>query len=312
MKSLSAARAHPADEAGRALGFALALAGAVLFSAKAVVVKLTYRYGIDAVTLIAFRMLFALPFFAAIAWVQARKAASGHVPALTWRERLQVAGLGLLGYYLSSFLDFLGLQTISAGLERLILFLSPTMVLLITALWLRRPIVGRQWLALALSYLGVVLVFARDVSFGGPAVVLGSAYVLASALTYALYLVFSGELLKRVGATRLVAYAMTSSCVACLVQFLVVHPPAMLVQPLGVYGLSAFHAVFNTVLPVFMVMWAVDRIGAPLAAQLGMIGPVSVLFIANVALDEPITAWQLGGTALVLTGVFILSGVRKG
>lgn len=310
MKSPPAAGAQPAD-AARALGFLLALAGAVLFSAKAVVAKLTYRYGIDAVTLIAFRMLFALPFFAAIAWVQARRAAAEPGAALTWGERLKICGLGLLGYYVSSFLDFLGLQTISAGLERLILFLAPSMVLLISAVWLRRPIAGRQWVALGLSYLGVVLVFARDVSFGGPAVALGSTYVLGAALTYALYLIFSGELVKRVGATRLVAYAMTASCIACLVQFFLVHPPSMLVQPAGVYGLSAFHAVIHTVLPVFMVMWAIDRIGAPLAAQLGMIGPVSVLFIAHVVLGEPITVWQLGGTALVLTGVFILSGVRK-
>jgi len=311
MKSLVATGGQPAD-ARRALGFVLALAGAILFSAKAVVAKLTYEYGIDAVTLIAFRMLFALPFFAVIAWVQSRRAARRESAVLSWRERLQVVALGLTGYYLSSFLDFLGLQTISAGLERLILFLSPSMVLLISAFWLRRPIVARQWVALVLSYLGVVLVFAHDVSFGGSSVILGSAYVLGSALTYALYLIFSGELLKRIGATRLVAYAMTVSCVACLLQFFLIHPPSMLLQPAGVYGLSVFHAVFNTVLPVFMVMWAVDRVGAPLAAQLGMIGPVSVLFLAYVFLGEPITAWQLAGTALVLAGVFILSGVRKG
>jgi len=312
MKSLPLAGTQPADTA-RAAGFLLALAGAILFSAKAVVAKLTYRYGIDAVALIAFRMLFALPFFAAVAWFQARRAARLSLPALSWRERLQVAALGLTGYYLSSFLDFIGLQTISAGLERLILFLSPSMVLLISALWLHRPIVGRQWVALALSYMGVVLVFAHDVSFGGSEVAVGAAYVLASAFSYALYLIFSGELIKRVGATRLVAYAMTAASLACLAQFFVVHPPSMLLsQPSGVYGLSAINAVFNTVLPVFMVMWAVDRIGAPLTAQLGMIGPVSVLFLAYLALGEPITVWQLGGTALVLAGVFILSGVRKG
>jgi len=296
----------------RLAGFALALAGAILFSAKAVIAKLTYRHGIDAVTLIALRMLFAMPVFAVVGGLQAAAAWRGDIARLSWRERGQIVGLGLLGYYLSSFLDFLGLLYINAGLERLILFLSPTMVLLISAFWLKRPIARRQWVALVLSYLGVVLVFIQDVSLAGTAVLLGSAYVFASAATYAVYLIASGELIARVGATRLVAYAMLVSCAACLVQYALVHGLATLAT-LGsaVYGLSVIHALFNTALPVFMIMWAVDRIGAPLASQLGMIGPVSLLFLAWWWLDEAITGWQLGGTALCLVGVFVLGGVRR-
>jgi len=293
-------------------GFLLAGLGAILFSGKAVVVKLTYRYGIDAVTLIAFRMLFSMPFFAAVGWWQARRAARGEIPVLTWRERLQICVLGLLGYYLSSFLDFLGLRYVTAGLERLILFLSPSMVVLLSALWFKRPVTRRQWGAMVLSYLGVVLVFAHDLDqAGGADVLAGSLFVFGSALSYAVYLICSGELVKRVGATRLVAYAMLVSCIACLIQFFVVHPPAMLVQPDGVYGYSLIHATLNTVLPVFMLMWGVALIGAPTAALLGMLGPVSVLFLAAWILDEPITLWQLAGTALVLAGVFVLSGGRR-
>ncbi|ARP90170.1 EamA family transporter [Bordetella genomosp. 9] len=293
----------------RAVGFLLAALGAILFSGKAIVVKFTYAYGVDAVTLIAFRMLFSLPFFAVIGWLQARRARRGEIPVLTGRERIKVVLLGLIGYYLSSFLDFLGLRYISVGLERLILFLSPTLVLLITAFWLKRPIASRQWLALLLSYAGVVLVFAHDMAqTGHDAVLLGSAFVFASALTYALYLIGSGELVKRVGSTRLTAYAMSVSSIACLIQFFLVHPASTLVQPAGFYGLSFIHATLNTVLPVFMIMGAVSRIGPPLAAQLGMLGPVSVLFLAFWFLGEPITAWQLAGTALVLAGVFVLSG----
>ncbi len=311
---MTSTNAHPAPSnfSNRAIGFTLAAMGAILFSGKAIVVKFTYEYGVDAVTLIAFRMLFSLPFFAVIALDQARRARLGKLPVLTVGERCRVVGLGLLGYYLSSFLDFLGLRYISVGLERLILFLSPTLVLLITAFWLKRPIERRQWIALALSYAGVVLVFAHDLSrSSGDAVWLGAGFVFASALTYALYLIGSGELVKRVGSTRLTAYAMTVSSIACLIQFFVLHPVSALVQPIGFYGLSLIHATLNTVLPVFMIMAAVSRIGAPLAAQLGMLGPVSVLFLAYWFLGEPVTSWQLAGTGLVLAGVFALKGGAK-
>lgn len=296
----------------RAAGLSLAALGAILFSGKAIVVKFTYEYDVDAVTIIAFRMLFALPFFALIAFGQMRRARIGQIPVLTRNERVKVVVLGLIGYYLSSFLDFLGLRYVSVGLERLILFLSPTMVLLITAFWLKRPIAPRQWFALGISYLGVILVFVHDISqAGGSSVLLGSALVFASALCYALYLIGSGELVKRVGSTRLTAYAMSVSSIACLIQFFVVHPVAALVQPAGFYGLSLIHSTVNTVLPVFMIMAAVSRIGPPLAAQLGMLGPVSVLFLAFWFLGEPVTAWQVAGTGLVLAGVFALTGKPK-
>ncbi|MFD4839819.1 DMT family transporter [Achromobacter sp. NPDC058515] len=298
---------------GRAAGIAMAVLGAILFSAKAIVVKFTYRYGIDAVTLIAFRMLFAMPFFAVVAWRQSRRAARGEIVVMTPKERLQVCLLGLLGYYLSSFLDFLGLRYITASLERLILFLSPSLVVLLSAFWFKRPIERRQWMAMVLSYAGVVLVFAHDLSFGGGGeVLLGSLFVFGSAASYSVYLICSGELIKRVGPTRLVAYAMLVSCVACIIQFFVVHPPSMLIQPAGVYGFSVIHATLNTVVPVFMLMWAVSLIGAPTASLLGMVGPVSVLFLAAWFLNEPITVWQLAGTALVLAGVFALMGGGAG
>ncbi|CAB3696444.1 MULTISPECIES: DMT family transporter [Achromobacter] len=294
---------------GRAAGILMATLGAVLFSAKAIVVKFTYRYGIDAVTLIAFRMLFAMPFFAAVAWHQSRRAARGEIVVMTNKERAQVIVLGLLGYYLSSFLDFLGLRYITASLERLILFLSPSLVVLLSAFWFKRPVERRQWMAMVLSYAGVVLVFAHDLSFGGGGeVLLGSLFVFGSAASYSVYLICSGELIKRVGPTRLVAYAMLVSCVACIIQFFVIHPPSMLIQPMGVYGYSVIHATLNTVVPVFMLMWAVSLIGAPTASLLGMMGPVSVLFLASWFLNEPITVWQMAGTALVLTGVFALMG----
>lgn len=294
------------------MGFTLAVLGAILFSAKAIVAKLTYRYGVDALTVMGFRMLFSLPFFMVVGVLQARRARAGLLPRLDRRDVLRILLLGFMGYYLSSYLDFLGLQYITAGLERLILFLSPTFVLLISALYLKRRISGAQWLAMALSYLGVLLVFLNDLSLAGSNVLLGAGFVLASAFMYAIYLISSGEVLERVGSTRLVAYAMSASAVYTLIHFLSVYGWQGLVQPMPVYQLSLLHAVLHTVIPTFMIMWAVARVGAPMASQLGMIGPVSVLFLAWWFLDEPVTTLQVAGTALVLAGMLVLGRVRPG
>jgi drug/metabolite transporter (DMT)-like permease len=220
---------------------------------------------------------------------------------------MRIVLLGLLGYYLSSFLDFLGLQHISAGLERLILFLTPSFVLLISVFFLKKKISKVEWMALAISYIGIVFVFLQDVRIGGDKVILGSALVLASAVSYALYLIMSGELVKRVGAMRLVAYAMCVSSAACIAQFFLLRPAALLVQTDAVYVLSLVNAVFCTVLPVFLTMIAVSRIGAPTASQAGMVGPVSTLFMGAPILHEPITMIQLAGTGLVLSGIYLLS-----
>lgn len=286
-------------------GLAIAIAGAVLFSTKAIVAKLLYRYQIDAVTLIAFRMLFSLPFFAAVAIWKARTE-----PSLTGRERGQIVFVGLIGYYLSSFLDFLGLQYISAGLERLILFLTPSFVLLLSLFFLKKKITGLEWLALGTAYLGTVLVFLHDARAGGSNILLGGAFVLGSAVSYAIYLLMTGELVRRVGSMRLVAYAMCVSSVACIAQFFLLRPASMLVQPAGVYGLSVVNAVMCTVFPVFLTMAAVARIGAATTSQAGMIGPVSTLFLGALILGEPLTGIQLAGTALVLAGIYLLSRKR--
>ncbi|WP_050478469.1 DMT family transporter [Herbaspirillum rhizosphaerae] len=283
-------------------GLLLAVVGAIFFSAKAIVAKLMYRYHVDAVMVISLRMMFSFPMFAVVAVWQAR-----HSPPLAGRDYAKIVFLGLIGYYLSSFLDFLGLQYISAGLERLILFLTPSFVLLISFTFYKRKVGLVEWAALLVSYLGTALVLQHDINTGGSNVVLGSVLVLGAAISYALYLIFSGELVRRVGAMRLVAYAMCVSSVACIAQFFILRPVGALVQPVEVYQLSAFNAVFCTVLPVFLTMIAVARIGAPSAAQAGLVGPVSTLFLGAMLLDEPITAIQLVGTALVLSGIYLLS-----
>jgi drug/metabolite transporter (DMT)-like permease len=297
--SLSSA---PARRQAFLFGLLLAVVGAIFFSAKAIVAKLMYRYQVDAVMVISLRMMLSLPMFAVLAIWQSRRA-----PPLAWRDRGKIVFLGLIGYYLSSFLDFLGLQYISAGLERLILFLTPSFVLLISFAFYKRRVSLLEWGALLVSYAGTALVLLHDLNVGGGNVVLGSSLVLGAAISYALYLIFSGELVRRVGAMRLVAYAMCVSSVACIIQFFLLRSPAALVQPSGVYQLSLINAVFCTVLPVCLTMVAVARIGAPSVAQAGLVGPVATLFLGAVLLGEPITAIQLAGTALVLSGIYLLS-----
>ncbi|UGQ45447.1 DMT family transporter [Massilia endophytica] len=287
-------------------GLAIAIGGAVLFSTKAVLAKLMYRYHMDAVTVLAFRMLFSLPVFAAVAvW----KMRSG--PPLSNADRWRIVGLGLVGYYLSSFLDFLGLQYITVGLERLILFLTPSFVLLISASVLKKHISRAQWLALFVSYGGIVLVFLHDLEGGNRNVLVGSLLVLGSAVSYGLYLLGSGEMVKRIGSLRLVAYAMCVSSAACIGQFFLLRPAGMLVQPMPVYWLSLMNGLLCTVMPVFMTMIAVQRIGAGVASQAGMIGPVSTLLLGAVILAEPVSAWQLAGTALVMSGIYLLSNAKR-
>jgi drug/metabolite transporter (DMT)-like permease len=283
----------------------LAAVGSVLFSGKAIVVKLAYRHGVDAETLIALRMLFAVPFFLVAWWWTARGAAP-----LNRSEHLRITIIGLLGYYAASYLDFLGLQYITAALERLILYLNPTIVLLMSAVFLGKRIVRLDYLALALAYSGILLVFLHDVRLAGDNVALGATLVFVSAVCYAGYLVLSGELVQKVGAIRLTSYAMVVATVAVLVQFIVLRPLGNLAQPAPVLWLSLINGLFCTVLPVFATMLAVARIGAGSTSITAMVGPVSTIALGYVFLGEAIRGWQLAGTVLVLAGVFVLS--RKG
>ena len=286
-------------------GLALAIAGSIAFSGKAIIVKLAYRHGVDAVTLIMYRMLFALPLFIVLAWWAGRGK-----PALARRDWMVVTGLGFSGYYLASFLDFAGLAYITASLERLILYLNPTLVLALGVFVFKRKVSARQVIALAVSYCGVLLVFGHELSFQGTNAALGAGLVFASAISYAIYLVYSGEEVKRLGAVRLTGLATSVACVFCIAQFLVLRPlSAASVEP-AVIWLSVLNATLCTFAPVLMVMMAIERIGATVDAQTGMIGPLSTILMGIVILGEPFTGWILAGTVLVLTGIWLLTKAR--
>ena len=303
MRDSSGTEARPAD----LTGVALALAGAMAFSGKAIIVKLAYRYGVDAVTVIMYRMLFAFPIFAAMSWWAGRGR-----PALTRADWLGVLGLGVAGYYLASFLDFLGLQYITASLERLILYLNPTLVLLLAWLVQRKPWSRRQVAGMAIGYLGVVLVFGLEARVEGSNVPLGALLVFLSAVSYAVYLVYSGHLVKRLGSLRLVGLATSVACVLCVAQFLVLRPvaSALAVAP-QVIWLSVLNAVACTAVPVLLVMMAIERVGASVTAQTGMVGPVSTILLGVWLLGEPFTPWIAAGTALVIAGIFVFTRAAR-
>ncbi len=276
--------------------------GSIAFSGKAIIVKLAYRYGVDAVTLIMYRMLFALPIFAVMAWW-----ASRGKPPLTRNDWLGIVGLGVTGYYLASFLDFAGLAYISASLERLILYLNPTLVLLLGLLLYQRKIQRQQVLGMAISYSGVILVFGHEITLAGANVALGALLVFLSAVSYALYLTFSGEMVRRLGSLRLVGLATTVACLLCIAQFLVLRPMSAAAVAPEVIWLSVLNATACTAVPVLLVMMAIERIGAGMAAQTGMVGPMSTILMGVVILGEPFTLWVAAGTVLVIAGIFVFT-----
>ncbi|MEY2249990.1 MULTISPECIES: DMT family transporter [Comamonas] len=281
-----------------------AVVGAIAFSGKAIIVKLAYRHGVDAVTLIMYRMLFALPLFVIMAWWAGRGK-----PALSLRDWLAVIALGFCGYYLSSYLDFAGLSYISAGLERLILYLNPTLVLALGWLLYRKVASGRQLLGLAISYAGVMLVFGMELYThgAGQQVGWGATLVFLSAVSYAIYLVYSAQYVKRLGALRLVGLATSFACLFCIAQFLLTRPLQAAQVDAAVIWLSVLNATLCTAVPVLLVMLAVERLGAATVAQTGMIGPLSTILMGVWLLGEPLTPVMVGGTALVLTGIYVFT-----
>jgi len=287
------------------IGSLFVLLSAIGFSAKAILVKLAYVYSVDAITLLALRMVFSAPFFIITAiWYSLDQKLS----PLTRSDWFTVLILGFLGYYLASLLDFLGLQFISAGLERLILFLYPTFVVVLSVLFFSRPLRRKELFALLLSYVGIAIVFQHDIGTVQQNLILGSSLVFASAWAYALYLIGSGRSIARLGAMRFMSYVMIVACVACFAQFLFTRPlDAVFSQAMPVYGLGLAMALFSTVAPAFLLALGIRQIGASRASLISSIGPITTIFLAYFFLNEPMSALQLCGSALVLAGVLLVS-----
>jgi drug/metabolite transporter (DMT)-like permease len=293
----------------RAWGIAFAVAGTLAFSLRPILIKLSYAAApVSPVTLLFLRMVLSLPFFVAVGWWLRKQE-----PRLMPRDWMAVAGLGFIGYYGASFLDFIGLQYVGAGVGRLILFLYPTLVLLISLFFLHKKPTRRQIGALFLTYAGMALVVSRQVHGGaeGRLFAFGAALVFASALLYAIYLVAGGELIKRVGSMRFTAYSMMVATLPAVLQFFALEPTSALQLPPSIWIYSIILATFSTVLPLFLQAEALRRIGATEFGLIGALGPVSVAVTSAIGLDEPFTWVQAVGGALVIVGVLLVSLKRS-
>ena len=285
-------------------GLLLAVGGVVCFSIRPIFIKLAYAYVVDPITLLALRMIFSLPFFIwAALWVRS----GGEHRPLAGRDLAAVCALGVLSYYGASFLDFLALQYISAGLGRLLLFVYPTIVVVLSALVLGKRVRMRELSALVLTYGGLALVFAQSVGGDEKDLWLGAALAFASALCYAVYLVAGSEVVVRVGSVRFTAYAMTAASIACILQFFLLRPFAALDLPAPVYLYAIAMAVVSTAIPVFMTSEALRRVGANTVAIVGAMGPVTTIAFGYLGLEETMTPLQLVGSALVLIGVVVIT-----
>lgn len=309
-------------------GLVCAVLGAVAFSGKAIVAKLMYKLGADPFAVVGLRMTMAFPMFLLMAWWAGRPDRRGAVQAMDTLSRgqcWQIVGLGFCGYYLASTLDFVGLQYISASLERAILYLNPTIVLLLSAFFLKQRIRAAQVAAVLLSYGGVLIVWLHDwdaaamVSSapygldGIQAITLGSLCVFLSAVSYAVYLMGSGQLVQQIGSSRLVGWASCAACAMCVAQWVLVYGGTegrmggVAHLPWQAWALSAINATACTVLPVWLVMRGVQLVGAAVASQVGMVGPLSTIWMAAGVLGEPVTGRLMLGTAAVLAGIVVLT-----
>lgn len=293
------------------IGFVIALVGAILFSTKAIMVKLAFaEIKVDALSLLTLRMIFSLPFYLVAAFMISNKEGNVRMSARQW---LHLVLLGLFGYYLSSLFDFMGLQYISAGLERLILFLYPTFVVLINVIYYKQKITRNQKLALLLTYTGIGVAYFGELKFdtANPDFFWGSFLIFLCSITYSAYIVGSGRMIPKVGATKFTAYAMLSATAGIFIHFLMRGEYSVLVESKGLwwYGLSL--AIVATVIPTFMLSAALKKIGSNNVAIISSIGPVSTIVQAHYFLGEHMFLEQIAGTVLVVAGVLLLSIKRE-
>jgi drug/metabolite transporter (DMT)-like permease len=290
------------------VGILLGVLGIVLFSSKAVLVKLIYRYNVDAISALLLRMLFSLPFYIVIAYYFRNE--NKEIPN-TRNDYLWVFFFGFVGYYLASFFDFVGLTYIKASLERIILFIYPTIVLLFNKFFLKQSISKKQRFAIFITYFGIVITFGSEVSISGENTYLGGFFVLLSALTYASYLVGSGWLIPKFGVMRFTAYAMLVSCICVFIHSMFMLNVNLFDFPKEVYFIGFLIAVFATVIPSFLVSISIKLINSSNFAIVAGIGPISTIILAVIFLNETITLIQVIGVIIVILGILFVSKNKK-
>ncbi len=286
------------------VGALLVLAAAFCFAMKGIFIKLAYQYHIDTISLLTLRMLFSAPIYAVIALQNGLRPATKPLPV---RQLWHTAALGVMGYYLASFFNFEAFNYITANLERILLFIYPTFVLLISVVCYGRKITKLQYAALALTYFGIALAFVENIDASQQKnTVLGAFWVILSGLVYAFYLVGSGAVIPRVGPLRFTCFAMLFATVPTVLHCAVENNLRIWHYPTEVYWISLAMAIGSTVIPTFMVSEGVKRVGSSNASIIASIGPIFTIFLATSVLGETISALQVAGTVLVLTGVFLV------
>lgn len=303
-------RVNKVDYRLQLLGGALVFLGAIFFSSKAVIVKLAYQYPVDSISLLTLRFLFALPVYLLI-HAFSKKSRRKYGP-ISRRDGWKVLLYGILGYYLASLLDFLGLQYITASMERLILFLYPTIVVLASAFFFRARITRAQILALLLTYIGIGMAFWEGLHLSGQEnFALGGLLVFLCSICYAFYLLGSGELIPRLGTIRFTTMALTASSITVLLHHLIFYQWDLFGFPGQVYALAILMALVATVLPTFLVSEGIRLIGASNASIVGSVGPISTIVLAYIFLEERLGVLQLIGTVIVISGVLLVSLQRQ-
>lgn len=289
------------------LGALLVFIGAICFSVKAIIIKLAYDFPVDPLSLLTLRMAFSLPFFLAIPFIYNRIKPA---PAIGNNDVVKIILLGLLGYYAASIFDFMGLKYVSASMERLILFIYPTLVIVLSAIFYKKRIQPIGYISLALTYIGIVIVFQDNLSLNQKDLGKGALFIFISAVTYAGYLVGSGNLIPRLGSIRFTSYAMIVSSLAVIVQYFIAPTGSVFGLPAEVYYYGLAIALISTVIPVFLVSEVVRLIGAGKASIIASVGPVSTILLDHFVLHQPTSMHQIEGTLLVLAGV-LLVGIKK-
>ncbi len=289
------------------VGILMAVAGIVLFSAKAVLVKMAYIYGIEPINLLVFRMLFSLPFYLFMVLRYGTKKSG----KLSRKDYLWLIFFGFIGYYLASYLDFEGLRFIKAGLERIILFTYPTIVLVLASIFFKEKITFPQVVTILLTYIGVVITFWGELDLSQNNVVLGVFLVFLSALTYAIYLIGSGWLIPKLGVKTFTSYAMTIACLFTLFHFGISNTETLLNYPYQIYIIGLIMAVFCTIIPSYLVSAAIERLGAPNFSIIASIGPASTIMFAYILLGETLSLLQFIGGIIIIIGIVYLGVIKN-
>jgi drug/metabolite transporter (DMT)-like permease len=291
------------------LGILILIIANVGFSAKAVIIKLMYQYHVSTQSVVALRMLFSVPIFISVAIFMNQREEN---VSLSKKELAAIGGLGILSYYISSTLDFLGLQYVSAGVERLILFTYPTIVLVLSFFIYKKKITPPQYIAVFLTYIGVAIAFISEKGLGHQTdIIKGGILIVTCAFTYALYVVLTGQLVHKVGSIKFSAYAMIAATIPCLIQSYVFDGMDIFKFSKEVYTLTIWMAIAATVIPIFLIVEGIRIVGASNSSIIGFVGPVGTIGLAYVFLGEKMSIIQLLGTAIVLIGVFLISWKGK-